>query len=617
VNRLGTHALGLLLASALLVLPATAPALSSNDLIKQGVQALRDGKNKDALDLFTKAERLDPNSAKPHYYIAAALERLEYPDSAKVQYNRALQADPKYTDALVGLGNLLRTTGLAKGDSAEVKQGTARLEQAVKYSSKDPYALYALGQAYLKDKRYNDAQEIFQKGTYLKQGRARFLDGLGLSLEGKGEIKQAEEILIRARETDPKDAHVRMDLGGFYMRKKIPFLAAPEYGAAAELDPKDPEAHFLYGKALVGSNQFNEGLREFQTAIKIDTTYAPAYLESGRLYYRAKRPQDAAEQFRAYTGFRPDDPVGYFELGRALAQAPQDQSAMREATVVLEKAYELGYKSPELLRLLGKLNFELKDNEQAMLYYGMYASRADSIAPDEKLRIGTLFVANQDSAKAIPLLQKAAEEDTSLAKDANFQLGYLYFSRHDYASAIPYFNKTLDYDPSFMPALLNLGLAKLQVQDKNGALETLRRALIVNPKEVRAYNWIGQTLLTMDDPDSLVSAVEVYREAIAIDSTNADSWRGAGLAYLLQKNCTDADPYFEKATQLEPDHIQGRVWLAQSYSQCGELAKAKEEFNKVLASDPTNEQAGKGLELIRNFEEQQRQRSAGPAGASR
>lgn len=615
MRRTRNHLVSLLFVAGLALAPAMAPALSSGDLIKQGVQALRDGKFKDALDLFTRAEKLDPNSAKPHYYVAAALERLEYPDSAEVQYLMALKENPKYTDALVGLGNLLRNVGLAKGDSAKVKEGTDRLEEAVQYSAKDPYALYALGQAYLKDKRFADAEKIFRRGTYLKQGRARFLDGLGLALEGKGELKQAEEILIRARETDPKDAHVRMDLGGFYMRKKIPFLAAPEYGKASELEPRDPEAHFLYGKALVGSNQFNEGLREFQAAIKIDTTYAPAYLESGRLYYRANRPQDAADQFRAYTGFRPDDADGYLELGRALAKIP-DQGTKREATVVLQKAYDLGKKGPEILGLLGKLFFELRDNEQSFLYYGMYVTKADSISPEEKLRIGQLFAANQDSAKAIPLLEKAAEEDSTLAKDASFQIGYLYFARRDYASAIPYFERTLDADSAFMPALLNLGLAKLQVQDKSGALEALRRALVVDPKEVRAYNWIGQTLLTMDDPDSVYTAAEVYREAIAIDSTNADSWRGAGLAYLLQKDCTNADPYFEKAVQLDPDHVQGRVWLAQSYSQCGELAKAKDEFNKVLSRDPTNSQAGRGLELIRKFEEQQRERSAGSAGAS-
>jgi tetratricopeptide (TPR) repeat protein len=606
-----------MLIAALAGAPTLSLALNAGDLIKQGVQAMKDGKARDALDLFTRAEKLEPGAAKPHYYIAAALERLEEPDSAKAQYVFALEVQPKYTDALVGLGNLLRKQGFEKGDSAAVRTGTARLEEAVRYTPKDPFALYALGQAHLKDKRFVEAEAVFRKGSLLKQGRARFLDGLGLALEGKGELKQAEEILIRARETDPKDSRVRLDLGGFYMRKKIPFLAAPEYGNAAQMDPKNAETQYLYGLALVGMNEFNEGLKAFQQAIKIDTTFAPAYLESGRLYFRASRPQDAAQQFRAYTGFKPEDPAGYFDLGRALAKS-RDPGDKREATVALERAYELDLRNPEVMGLLGRLYFELRDTEQAMLYYDLYVTKADSIAPEEKLKIGTLYVASQDSAKAIPLLTRAAEEDSTLRKDANFQMGFLYFSRRDYASANPYFERTLQVDSTFMPALLNLGLSRLQVQDKDGALETLRRALAVNPKEVRAYNWIGQTLLTMDDPDSVASAIDVYRQAISMDSTSADSWRGAGLAYLLQKDCANATPFLEKGIEIDAENVQGRVWLAQAYSQCGDINRAKNQFNEVLNRDPTNSQAARGLDLIRKFEAQQQQRPAsGTAGASR
>ena len=124
---------------------------------------------------------------------------------------------------MTGLGKLLRKQG-------KKAEGTAKLEEAVKYSPKDAPSLYALGLAYLEDKRYDDADKVFRKGTLLKQGRALFLDGTALALEGKGESKKAEEVLIRARETDPNNLRVRLDLGGFYDRKKIPVLAAPEYG---------------------------------------------------------------------------------------------------------------------------------------------------------------------------------------------------------------------------------------------------------------------------------------------------------------------------------------------------------------------------------------------------
>lgn len=576
-------------------------ALSSGEIIKQGIEALRDGKAKRALELFTQAQKLDPNGARPHYFIAAALERLGEPDSAKAEYTTAIRITPKYVEALTGLGNLLRKQG-------KPEEGTARLQEAVKYGPKDGPALYALGQAYLKDKKFDDALAMFRKGTLLKQGRALFLDGMALSLEGKGDLKQAEEIFIRARETDPNNLRVRLDLGGFYDRKRIPVLAAPEYGVATDIDPKNPEVHYLYGKALVGMNEFNQGLAALMRAISADSTYSPAYLEAGRLYYRASRWADAAEQFRVYTGFNPDTAVGFVELGRALAKIPLPESR-QEAIVVLEKANDMGPGSCETVGALGKLYFEQRDNENALKYYDQYAECADTLlTAEENMRLGQLYVATQDSAKAVTRLTRAIQADSSFVKDANFQLGFLYFARRDYGAATPYFEAALKADSAFVPALLNLGLCKLQAKDPNGAIETLRRALDANPNETRARIWIAQTLTSLD---SLPEAFETYQVAIAQDSTNADAHRGAGLVLLLQKNWAEAQTYLEHAVALQPDNLPGHIWLGQAYSNAGDVGQAKVEFNKALDLDPTNREASKGLELIRKYEAQREAKAGG------
>ena len=594
----------LLLIVAVLALAAPrAFALSSGDLIKQGVQALKDGKSKDALDLFTQAERLDPNSPRPHYFIASALEKLGYPDSAKAQYETALQNQPKYPEALTGLGNLLRKQG-------KIAEGTAKLEEAVKYGPKDPGALYSLGQAYLKDKRYDESEKVFRKGTLLKTGRALFLAGTALALEGKGDLKGAEELFIRARETDPNNLRVRMDMGGFYDRKKIPVLAAPEYGRATELDPTNPETFYLYGKALVGMNEFNAGLAAFQKAVTVDSTYAPAYLESGRLFARAKRPSDAAEKFTKYTELKPDDVTGYLELGKALS-ASRDRGDRINAITFLEKANELKPNIPDVLGTLCKLYTEqgAESREQAVATCDKYVAVADSIEPAEKLKIGGLFAAIPDSGKALPLLRAAVDQDSTLAKDASFQIGLLLFTSHDFGGAVPYFRKTLTYDSTFVPALLNLGLCQLQGGEKSGAIETFRRSLALKPNDARTLIWVGQTLLTME-PDSLPVAFETYQAAIQADSTSSDAQRGAGLSLLLMDRCGDAVPYFTQATQMDPEHVQGHVWLAQTYSKCKQIANAKEEFNKALEIDPTNAQASQGLQLIREFEAKQQARAA-------
>ena len=564
-----------LVMGGLILAAATAYALQSGDIIKQGIEAYRAGNYKRALELFTQAQRLDPGGSKPHYYIGGALEKLDEPDSAMVEYQAAIRIEPKYVDALVGLGKLLRKKG-------KLEEGTAKLQEAVKNNPKDPAALYALGLGYLQDKKWDDALAVFRKGTLLKQGRALFLDGQGLALEGKGETKQAEEILIRARETDPQNLRVRLDLGGFYDRKKIPVLAAPEYGMAAQLEPKNPENHYLYGKALVGMNEFNEGLKAFMAAISADSSYAPAYLEAGRLYFRANRAADAAAELEAYTGLKPDDPQGYMELGRALAKS-QNPDDRQKAIPVLEKAYEAN-PSCEVAGALGKLYFERRppDQENALKYYDHYAQCADTLmTAEEHLRLGTMYVASKDSAKAVPQLTRAVAMDSTFAKDANFQLGFLYFARKDFQGAIPYFEASLRADSAFMPALLNLGLADLAVKKPNEGIFYLRRALDVNPKENRARIWIAQTLTSLD---SLPEAQEMYQSAIvpedstaaeAARAVNADAFRGVGVVLLLQKNWPDAIPPLEHAIQIDPQNIQGHIWLAQAYSNSGEIDKAK------------------------------------------
>jgi tetratricopeptide (TPR) repeat protein len=205
------------------------------------------------------------------------------------------------------------------------------------------------------------------------------------------------------------------------------------------------------------------------------------------------------------------------------------------------------------------------------------------------------------------------EQDSSLAKDASFQIGLLLFTSRDYAAAVPQFRRTLEYDSTFVPALLNLGLCQLQGGEKSGAIETFRRSLAIKPDDARTLIWVGQTLLTME-PDSLPVALETYQTAMQVDSANADAARGAGLSLLLMDRCGDAIPYFVQGAEMDPNHVQGHVWLAQAYSKCKDLGRAKEEFNKALDIDPTNGPASQGLQIIRDFEAKQQLRATGGAG---
>ncbi len=200
--------------------------------------------------------------------------------------------------------------------------------------------------------------------------------------------------------------------------------------------------------------------------------------------------------------------------------------------------------------------------------------------------------------------------DSSLAKDANFQLGFLYFARKDFPDAVPYFEAALRIDPNFLSALMNIGLAEYALKQPTVGNDYLRRALVVNPKENRPRIWIAQTLTALD---SLPEAQEMYQAAIVADSTNAEAYRGSGVVLLLQKNWPDAITPLELAVKIEPENLQGHIWLAQAYSNSGQIDKAKAEFNKAIDIDPNNAEAARGLGFIRKYEEQKAAKAAAAA----
>jgi len=84
-----------------------------------------------------------------------------------------------------------------------------------------------------------------------------------------------------------------------------------------------------------------------------------------------------------------------------------------------------------------------------------------------------------------------------------------------------------------------------------------------------------------------------------------------GVVLLLQKNWADAIPALQRANQLEDGNLQGHIWLAQAYSNSGQVNEAKAEFNRAIDIDPNNPDAARGLELSRKYEAQKALKAAG------
>lgn len=59
--------------------------------------------------------------------------------------------------------------------------------------------------------------------------------------------------------------------------------------------PHDPELHYMLGMEYVSSGAEEEALQAFQTALRCDPQYVPAYHQAGRTLVRLGRPAEAQQ----------------------------------------------------------------------------------------------------------------------------------------------------------------------------------------------------------------------------------------------------------------------------------------------------------------------------------
>ena len=146
-------------AGLMLVFGAGCDKLKSRDRLNKGVQAYKNAKYSDAIELFKEAIQLDPNNPNARLYLATAYmsqwipgadspENKQLADAARREFSDVLQKDPKDKNALASLAFLSfnEATNL-KGDEKNQKLDEARQwhMKTIEADPKNKTAYYSLG----------------------------------------------------------------------------------------------------------------------------------------------------------------------------------------------------------------------------------------------------------------------------------------------------------------------------------------------------------------------------------------------------------------------------------------------------------------------------------------
>jgi len=129
--------------------------------LDNGIYDIQEGKFESAIDNINQSLMLKNDWEIPYFYRAVAYQAIENYNEAMLDYTKALQLNPKMTDAYY---NRARITLSRKDiENPDVNKAVLDLEKALELDEKFVDALYAMAAAHKKLGNYHKSLEYIEK----------------------------------------------------------------------------------------------------------------------------------------------------------------------------------------------------------------------------------------------------------------------------------------------------------------------------------------------------------------------------------------------------------------------------------------------------------------------
>lgn len=592
-----------------LALAFCAGSAAHADVLKDGKDALAQGRFDDAVAAYRSAVQAAPNDVAAHVGLGLALEKKRAWQAALAEFQKAAELDPRLAEPQRGIGSMqLRLENPAAAEVA--------FRKAVEIDRKFPEAQLGLGDALTRQKKFADAIAALEQGVkFGPKTEMYFFTGLGQANAARDSLRSGEIWLLKARqsaETQNSPASVKgpifRALGDLYMQRKIPALAISNYQSAKAIDEADLDTRMALGNAYYRGALYNDALAEYQAVVNADPDYAEGYLRLGNLYYLASfsDPQRIFESIKTLETLLQKDPKN--ADGKALlAQAyfrKGGADGKQKANQLLDEIEKTGTFPPEAWRIRGIIQYENGEYQNAIDSF----HKSNRLETLDQFRLGDAYrrlaadadtlrkAALYDSADVVYNRVIAADSSTADARKAQLERARIRYQRKDYAGAMTEFRRLIALDPKSGEAFYYLGLSQRGAGDDAAGIESIKKAVELDPKR---YSWWLQLGSGYGKQKMLAEAKLAFQQA-SQDSgqTGATAFQQLGYYELIAKNYAKAIEQLEQSARLDAKQVMTWVWLGQARQNSANKAGAIEAYRKALQIKPGQPDALKGLKSL-------------------
>ncbi len=568
--------------------------------LRRGTEALGRGDFSAAVQQFTKAAEIDPQSAAAHNALGFALGRTRDLQGAIAALTKATQLDPALADAHYNLG-----AALWYGN--ERSRAAAELDVAIELNpaAAEAYSLRAV--AYRESGDLDSARRVAERAIalnpqlpagyfdlaliYLRMGQREHAIGqleAGLNLPAGTSVPPDLELLVDELRRDAASnatAETHNVLGRLLgLAGADPKLVIAEFEAAVRLRPDYAEAHNNLGLVYTQTGNDRQAIAAFREAIRQRPNYADAHANLGAILTATDVAGSIAELEKA-VGLQPGLLKAQYNLAIAYGASPAPGTAKEIET--LRKLLALDAQYPRAEFALGKALLRKGAVPEAISHLQIAVEREPQFG-EAQYQLGLALSRAGRRTEAAAILEKsrqliaAAERDQTLMLD--MQEGRTALEKGEIERALEKFQIVAKQRPDLAEAHYQIGIAMARKRDYVGAAVAFRKALEIDPNHSAATRELAA--LPVDENES----AEIAR----LES------------YIREGKFAEVQPLLEAYTQNRPSSAWGWYALGYTYFAQQKVGESIRALSKSLSIDVANANAhkvlGRTLMLIGRFD---------------
>ncbi len=279
-------------------------------------------------------------------------------------------------------------------------------------------------------------------------------------------------------------------------------------------NPEDASLYFKRGIILKSIGVDTLALKDFNNAIKLDSTKANYFSMLGDLLFEHKDVSGSLPYLLKAIKLNPKDPTAHLKVA--------------------------------------KLNIFLKDYTKAFAEINIVL-RQNTMMPEGYFLKGMIYKDLSDTTKAMSSFLTAVQVDPTY-KDAIFQLGLMMSQKKD-STALKYFDNAFKADSTDVYPLYAKGMFYQNIERFEQAKSVYTNCILHEPNFSDAYFNIGWILMQQD---SFEKAARHFDIVAKLEPTDASAYYNKGLCYELMNQKSKALEEYKQAIVFDKNYKEAK-----------------------------------------------------------